>query len=616
MTSIITLSTRPYRLRRLVTFALLFSLLATLSPSLAASSTAPGLRKARYSAAPASPQASPTPIPSPYTISPSSGVQGREYEVIVISSACLQDTAKTPPKTPPTNPLKDFVLYAPDGSGIRGTTSSTSDCRITAKLSIASDAPLGDVKLWLQDKDKQVKDTVNFTVTGITAGPIPPGLNNKGQVDVMWSVLPDNVVHDNFGKKISKEYFCIDALIGNDSGFDLQVSNVGFTVPELNSSTSEGGAYFVPSIGYRMARGTLERAQQVGVRNRLLAFITSMGPLLTGFTPFFHAVNHRANFSEGVNIFSNPFEKGYEQVYPDTTIRQLDRLADQIWRDDTGAKTVIPNNTQLRLMTFFPKKFLFPPAARTKGSDYQRYLNKSDVDKVTFEYFQRNNPQFVMQKLGQIVLIGDVIQHTNRIRVISNQLLPNITDAPISGRITDDCNLGVANVKVTLSSDSGFAQRTETTDSAGDYTFANVPKDRRYDIKAKLDNATVTIRGGDENFVLRDPRTVNFRAVLNSFPITGKITKDSDTGQMSDISVQLKTASGAAIGEAVKPSNDGTYKFDVKNVAIKDSIRIVPTSTKFTFDPAERQQTGCTRGDVNFKATPNTTPTPKPTPVP
>ncbi|MGB9181212.1 MAG: carboxypeptidase-like regulatory domain-containing protein [Pyrinomonadaceae bacterium] len=565
-------------------------------------------------------QATPrTAPPEPeFTISPSIVQQGKDYEVLLTSNQCLSDPTK--------NPLTDVVLYAPQGSRLTISGQQTTACTITAKVAVSSDAIPGNIKLWLKKGTNPVK-TIDLTVTEIAPGPIPPGLGGQGQVDVMWSVLPDNVVYDNFGKKISHEYFCIDVVIGNDSGYDLQISSIGFTIPELNPENPEKNAYIVPTIGYRMARGTLEREQQVGVRVKLLAIITSMGPLLTGFTPFFHAINHRANFTEGINIFSNPFEKGFESAVPDTTIRHLDRLADQTWRDDNSARTIVQNNTQLKLTTFVPKAFLYPPisnktrsSASTKGGGkggqgssnvppddanvtaadlYAGDRREKSYGKERYE--ERKDPMIVMRRLGQVVLIGDVIQHTNRIRVVSNQQLSSLTDFPISGRVLDDCRIGVPNVEVTLTGGAGFEDKKVKTDSAGDYIFNNVPAERTYSLSAKLEGATFTLERGNGKFILRDPRSnVDFTATLNPFPITGKITNTGTTGDLKKIAVTLKLNTQEL--QTVHPDENGVYKFDVKDKPIKGAYEIALTSTDFTFEPASREWT-CSKRDTNFKAT-------------
>src|SRR5205085_1956773 len=98
------------------------------------------------------PTSTPVPPPPAYDIAPSGGLQGKEYEVVVTSNRCTEDMSQDPLKANPRNPLKDLELYAPDGSGINVTNSTATDCRVTAKLSLANDAPLGIVKLWLIKK--------------------------------------------------------------------------------------------------------------------------------------------------------------------------------------------------------------------------------------------------------------------------------------------------------------------------------------------------------------------------------------------------------------------------------------------------------------------------------
>src|SRR5258707_14149250 len=55
----------------------------------------------------ASPSPSPAPTPIPYDVAPSSGIQGKEFDVVVTSNACLQNVAQ--------KPIKGFQLYAPNG---------------------------------------------------------------------------------------------------------------------------------------------------------------------------------------------------------------------------------------------------------------------------------------------------------------------------------------------------------------------------------------------------------------------------------------------------------------------------------------------------------------------
>jgi hypothetical protein len=354
---------------------------------------------------------SPITSASPYEISPSGAMQGTDPEVTVTSTQCVQDASR--------KPIGGLQLRAPESSGITVTGTSTTNCLLTAKLSIAANAPFGIVKLRLTKadagKNQVLQDVIDFAVTGIAQGPIPPGLNNQGQVDVMWSVLPDEVVHDNFGAKVATEYFCIEAVIGNDSGYDIQLASIGFTVPSFSAGNPNGPQYRIPNAGYRIVRGTLQRRELLSPRNLILNGIKVAGPLLTGFTPFFHVLAHKANFAEMINIISNPLEKGFEQAVPDTVPGQVDRLGDITYRDDISTRTIVPNNIQTRITTFVPKEILFPGM---KG-------------KTPIPGEDRKKPMDVMHKLGDIVIIGEQIQHVNRIRVVSTGLSETPAPTPV-----------------------------------------------------------------------------------------------------------------------------------------------------------------------------------------
>ena len=517
-----------------------------------------------------------TPTQPAFSISPSSGVQGKEYEVIVSSKDdCLA------------NPLKTFKLYAPIGSGIV-VNSKQGDCQLTAKLTIAPDAPLGPVKLWLtKDAGQLNTPTVEFTVTGVTPQPIPPGLNNKGTVDVMWSVLPDAVTNDNFGGKVSREFYCIEAVIGNDSGYDLQLSSIGFTLPGLAA-----GKYRIPSSGYRTVRGSLEAFQTLAPRQFVVNGFKMLGPLLTGFLPFFHAVNHKSNFSQAINVISNPLEKGLESIWPDLVPTELDRLADMTFRDDVSTKTIIPNNVQARILTFVPRRLVCPDKKTCSAANSTPTLSAK-------------NPQHVMQALGEIVIVGQEIVHVNRVRVVNTPFGTSVTDHSISGKITDACNEGVGDVTVSLSAGGGFLDRTVTTAKDGTYEFANIPDGRTYTVKPELGDMKF-LPAISESFLLNDTKTnLDFSA---GHLIVGTAKKGETP--LKQYSIELTQIVATAKKTMTTSTNDkGEYRFQLPGAATPP-FTIKPVDLKdHTFKPV-KVDWNCGMGPVDFVATPTPSPSP------
>lgn len=338
----------------------------------------------------------------PYTISPSSGLPGKKYDVIVTVPNC--DKSNPSAKKP--------KLIAPQGSDVTVVVDEekSSVCFIVATLSIADNARFGKISLFIENESNSGK--VDFEIIAVAPGPIPPGIDP--QVDIMWSVLPRELVRDNFGRRISDKYYCIQIAIGNNSGYSLQIANVGFKLPGASNNMPK-----IPSSSYQMVRGSLERTQEVGGRNLLITGLKAFGPIATGFIPFFRSetnTNPRLNFTQGVAIFSGPFTQLLELVIPDTTVRQLVRLDTQTLRNGL----IVSNNTQLLTLVFFPKDF-FPLIKNDSSEDVKKYgMTEQD----------RANPQKVMEKLGSLVLIGDQIEYKNRVQVTSDSQNKGVTPPP------------------------------------------------------------------------------------------------------------------------------------------------------------------------------------------
>ncbi|MDQ3917179.1 MAG: carboxypeptidase regulatory-like domain-containing protein [Acidobacteriota bacterium] len=441
------------------------------------------------------------------------------------------------------------------------------------------------VKYPAGDEKPTLTRVLNVALTngGPPPGPVPPGL--KPQVDVMWSVLPGNVVHANFGRKIRGDYYGIQIVIGNNSGYDLQIAAAGFTLKQRTPSPS-GVNYPLPAASYQLARGSIAREQEIGPRARIVNSLDALGPVLTGFVPFFHIVNHKANFSQFVNVFSNPLNAGVKLVAPDTVIGQLGRLEQQTFRNDQTARTIIPNNTQISIVTFFPREELRNYMQGTLG------FNKNDLD----------DPMKVMDALGDLVLVGQQVQYLNRVRLIGDNTQTG--QFSISGRVVDECGDGIADVDVKLSDGPFFKETTVKTNAEGVYLFEKVPAGDDYKVTATKAGVTIKSEGGD-SFRLADNRTdVNFRGTQSAYTIAGKVTGPTGQG-IKDIEVALSGGKTAT----TKTKDDGSYSFE----GLTPGLNYVVTPKNgggFVFDPATNagkanvDLLNCNRTNVNFNGNP------------
>src|SRR5205807_9260202 len=126
----------------------------------------------------------------------------------------------------------------------------------------------------------------------VKPNPIP---ENVPEPVIAWSVLTDRQTRAAFGHYISAKYYCVEADIRNRTGYDYQVTNIEFKIPNISSN--------VPATTLGMARAALERGHLIGLRNTSLSLIKAAGPFFTGFTPFFKVQNHQLTLDRSINIF-------------------------------------------------------------------------------------------------------------------------------------------------------------------------------------------------------------------------------------------------------------------------------------------------------------------------
>lgn len=193
----------------------------------------------------------------------------------------------------------------------------------------------------------------------------------RDPVSAIWEVLPPRIVGDNYGRTIKMDYYCIEVEINNNSGSDLALAALAFTLKTPNDPR--------PNTSYTTVHGSLARRKLTYPRTLTLAAISASGQLMTGFNPFFHNTEHARNFAQFVDIISNPLEKGVDKVWPDSYPDELNRLEQDTLHDDK----LIPNNTRYKTKIFFPKRVVFRNGAK-----------------------DRDDPATVRQALGELVIFG------------------------------------------------------------------------------------------------------------------------------------------------------------------------------------------------------------------
>lgn len=499
-----------------------------------------------------------------YTVKPDKGAAGVDQYVTVFGPDCR---------------INENTKLVSPGNITISDIKAKPGCSLTAKVSIPNDTRVGKLTFLLENKDKDAKDviigTAEFEVTGLGIGPVPPGLDP--QVDVMWTVMPTAIVRHNFGRQIANNYYGVQIRIGNDSGFNLQIAGIGFDIPGANN--------IVPTNSYRATRGTLEKEQQVGVRASVVNAVKSFGLLYSGFLPFWHMPNRRANANLAGEILNGPFEKGLEAVWPDLTVRQLTRLDDQTLRDGL----IVNNNSQVVTLAWVPKKLL--NIASEADSEYLKRPNASKADTARNGRDWRDEPQYVNWRLHKMVIVGQAIAYINRVQVITTSEGGGVTPPPAArgmnpqtlkrGEESSVIFTGAFLKDATITPPPGVDIKIPTSDIVVDKNG--------FSLRAKIEVGN-SVRPGDYTLILNSPGgNTDFRVTVEkSLPTDLKIegtgyppAANSKADQSIDITITGKHLDGAKLrlGENAKDKlvlpatvkSDGDQKLPVKVTVKKEA---------------------------------------------
>ncbi len=197
----------------------------------------------------------------------------------------------------------------------------------------------------------------------------------KRKVEPNWTVMTPGICGNLFGRTIRNEFYCVEVAIDNHSDSDIALGGLKFETPDNGE---------VITSNYPVVEGSLARRKITHPRAIVMAVIDSLGTLMTGFNPFFHNVNHAKDYSQFIDILSNPVAKGVAAVWQDPYPIEMANFAGMILKDD---KIIKKDDKTFKTIVFVEKRQIYSKG--TKNTD---------------------NPIEIKKKLGRLVVMGQDIQ--------------------------------------------------------------------------------------------------------------------------------------------------------------------------------------------------------------
>lgn len=355
----------------------------------------------------------PPPAPAPaadkntvWSTNPSNALRGGKTDVIVTvpSAICSDSFDKS---------LDNPTVHVQQGFQVTGSTASHSGkCELTLTLTVDKSALLGSLRLTITDQTGKIDlGFANVTISDVVQGPIPPGLS--AQVDVIWNVVDPNVVEDNFGHRVRNLFYCVQLTVGNNTGYDLQLASVGFTMGKDISQA-------IGNTDYSMVRGSMDWGHKTNVWSLASLTVQASIPVLTAALPLVNNTVKRAHRSELINLFS-PVATAMAFIYPyqDSFTAQFKHLDDSALRSNF----IVHNNQQAAPVFVFVAKKSLPLVDKKK-----QFLLWTENKTKRKSQCHESDLECIKNLLDKIVIVGETISYLNRLSVIGNA--SQTTNAP------------------------------------------------------------------------------------------------------------------------------------------------------------------------------------------
>lgn len=484
------------------------------------------------------------------------------------------------------------------------------------QIRVDEDADLGPVLITIA-KEGPPPDVRTFSLTvtefvprRVSRQPTPEDITEVDEVG--RAIFSYKVTKSLFGRRAADAFYAIGVTLGNNSGFDLKIVSLGFEntlgvqttdrngiplqpltdadgkpildeygnklIPALDATGApilrDGKptyralkTYQTGTVDHRAVRGMIETDQLYGSRALTMNLIGGVGTLLSGFVPFYHNANPRANFSTFSSILNGQFKEGFGLSAPDLTVSQLNRLENMAMHDEL----IIPNNDQGTAIVFYPRHLLW------LTSEERRLIDKG----ITL--------QPLWDKLGELRIVGKpIITFRNRTLVVTK---PGPSTQPATAAVSPTIE-GFTATAGNAPGDAVVIRGTNLND-VNDVKFGGVSASFTHDSSTQItalvpanavsDVITVTTSGGKSATssarFLAQPKVTGFTTPNGNAPgasvIINGVNLDAATA------VQFGTAAGT-----INTKNPTQITVGIPNSALTGKL-VVKTPNGDTESPAE-----------------------------
>lgn len=161
-----------------------------------------------------------------------------------------------------------------------------------------------------------------------------PGLGpqNSAAVDCASSLLTNREVTDNFGGHVNSVYYAIQVRVANrNSNYDFLLRDILLTLPD---------GRVVSGRVRRFAQGVAVKGKSEDTRGKWYNWLQATSGLYGSLSVFSFA---STDFKNVGNIFQGAFLAGFNQIYPDYTVDNVNRFNNAVFDDQKPS--IVPKDS-------------------------------------------------------------------------------------------------------------------------------------------------------------------------------------------------------------------------------------------------------------------------------
>jgi hypothetical protein len=198
---------------------------------------------------------------------------------------------------------------------------------------------------------QDLKTTLKTTASTVVANVQPKPFEAPTDVSCSMSILAWKETSDIFGRRVANTYVAIQVTIRNlNSTNEFLIHDIQVAI-DTGMDTDDLGR-FQAGRDKLLVRAVAQRGQTEDRRNLVVNSLVAAGSIAAASSITAGTIE----FKDAVAVFQGAFIPGFDTLFPDHTVEQLNHINDLVFSSSSTSKVLVPVQGSVPLVTFISQK--------------------------------------------------------------------------------------------------------------------------------------------------------------------------------------------------------------------------------------------------------------------